>query len=198
VVTVVAPEIGDEIRALFDAGPPDGALHVDVRRYAPPEAGAYLLVISATGNSGIDAQVTSDALAGGALVNRAGTGAGAPADTEGRAAPGTVVLPAVHRVGPVTVAVSTDGSSPALARWLRDRIAVVVGPDMATMAALVDAARRDLLASGGTAAAVDWPSVFDDLEPLIADDRLDAARSLLAERILAAGRTPTPRGSQRR
>jgi siroheme synthase-like protein len=190
VVTVVAPEIGDEVRALVDAGPPNGALNVDVRTYASPEAADYLLVVSATGDSGVDARVTSDALSGGALVNQAGTTVRAPGDTTGRAVAGTVVLPAVHRAGPVTVAVSTDGSSPALARWIRDRIAVVVGLDMATLATLVDEGRRDLLESGGTVAAVDWPRLFDDLVPLIGDGRLDAARSLLAERILAAGQTP--------
>ena len=36
------------------------------------------------------------------------------------------ILPALHRRGPITVAVSTGGASPALAQWLRDRFAVQV------------------------------------------------------------------------
>ena len=37
------------------------------------------------------------------------------------------ILPALHRRGPITVAVSTAGASPALAQWLRDRFASQVG-----------------------------------------------------------------------
>jgi siroheme synthase-like protein len=37
------------------------------------------------------------------------------------------ILPAVHRRGPITVAVSTAGASPALAQHLRDRFASQIG-----------------------------------------------------------------------
>jgi precorrin-2 dehydrogenase/sirohydrochlorin ferrochelatase len=37
------------------------------------------------------------------------------------------ILPALHRRGPITVAVSTAGASPALAQHLRDRFASQVG-----------------------------------------------------------------------
>jgi siroheme synthase-like protein len=39
----------------------------------------------------------------------------------------TFILPAVHRRGDITVAVSTDGASPVLAQWLRDRFAAQIG-----------------------------------------------------------------------
>ena len=39
------------------------------------------------------------------------------------------ILPALHRRGPITVAVSTAGASPALAQWLRDRFASEIGPE---------------------------------------------------------------------
>jgi precorrin-2 dehydrogenase / sirohydrochlorin ferrochelatase len=37
------------------------------------------------------------------------------------------ILPAIHRRGPIAVAVSTGGASPALAQWLRDRFASQIG-----------------------------------------------------------------------
>jgi len=39
----------------------------------------------------------------------------------------TFILPALHRRGPITLAVSTAGASPALAQWLRDRFAAQIG-----------------------------------------------------------------------
>jgi len=39
----------------------------------------------------------------------------------------TFILPALHRRGDITVAVSTGGASPVLAQWLRDRFASQIG-----------------------------------------------------------------------
>jgi siroheme synthase-like protein len=44
------------------------------------------------------------------------------------------ILPALHRRGPITVAVSTAGASPALAQWLRDRFAAEIGDEHARLA----------------------------------------------------------------
>jgi len=37
------------------------------------------------------------------------------------------ILPALHRRGPIALAISTGGASPALAQWLRDRFAAQIG-----------------------------------------------------------------------
>lgn len=44
------------------------------------------------------------------------------------------ILPAIHREGPITVAVSTGGASPALAQWIRGKVAELVGPRHAELA----------------------------------------------------------------
>ena len=44
------------------------------------------------------------------------------------------ILPAVHREGPIAVAVSTGGASPALAKRLRSQIAALVRPEHAELA----------------------------------------------------------------
>ena len=44
------------------------------------------------------------------------------------------ILPAVHRQGPVALAISTGGASPALAQWLRDRFASQIGVEHESLA----------------------------------------------------------------
>jgi siroheme synthase-like protein len=153
---------------------------VEVRSYDPPEASAYRLVVSATGDPTVDAVVTADALAGGALVNRADS---APERHRERPAAGTILLPAVHRSGPVTVAVSTDGRSPALARWLRDRIAgALADVDVVTLATLMEEVRGWPTAGREPGSTVDWDAALDAVAPLVAAGRITEARELLAAR----------------
>ncbi|MCE9566284.1 MAG: bifunctional precorrin-2 dehydrogenase/sirohydrochlorin ferrochelatase [Planctomycetes bacterium] len=70
--------------------------------------GAFLVFASAT--STVNAQVVSDAKARGILVNSA-------TDPEG----GDFTLPSVVRSGELTLAISTGGAAPALARRLREK-----------------------------------------------------------------------------
>jgi precorrin-2 dehydrogenase len=56
------------------------------------------------------------------------------------------ILPAVHREGPIAVAVSTGGASPALAKRLRSMIAAIVRPEHAELAEELRAMRPDVKA----------------------------------------------------
>jgi len=56
------------------------------------------------------------------------------------------ILPAVHREGPITVAVSTGGASPALAKRLRSMIAAIVRPEHAELAEELRAMRPEVKA----------------------------------------------------
>jgi siroheme synthase-like protein len=51
------------------------------------------------------------------------------------------ILPAVHREGPIAVAVSTSGASPALAKRIRSDVAALVGPEHAELARRLQALR---------------------------------------------------------
>jgi precorrin-2 dehydrogenase / sirohydrochlorin ferrochelatase len=158
-VTVVAPEIDPTLTELAECR---------VRPYRPGEASTYHLVVAATGVAATDRGVVADALSAGVLVSSA----------DG-AHPGNVSLPAVHRDGAVTVAVSTSGASPALAVWLRSRIAGSLGPGVAALADLASEARETLRRTGAPAGSVDWDSAFDEVAPLVAAGRMDEARTLL-------------------
>ena len=112
--------------------------------YRPGTAARYWLVITAAGPDE-NALVFQDAEAAGVWCN-------AVDDPEHC----SVLFPAVVRRGPVTVAVSTGGSSPALASWLRRELEGVVGPELADVALRLAEERRRIHAAGGTTEGVDW------------------------------------------
>src|SRR5579864_3959144 len=99
-VTVVAPEAHVAIGLLAGEGAFDRLVgpypEVHLRPYQAGEAGRYRLVVTATGDPGVDALVFRDAEEAGVWVNSADD----PAHC-------SFVLPAVHRDGAVTITVST-------------------------------------------------------------------------------------------
>ena len=58
--------------------------------------------------------------------------------------------------GRVTGAISTDGASPALAGYLRDRLAELLDDRIAEVAELLAAERAAVRADGGSTENVDW------------------------------------------
>ena len=77
----------------------------------------------------------------------------------------TFILPAVARNGPLSVAVSTDGTSPALARRLRDHAAALLDDDVVALARELAERRREVRAAGGSTEDVDWSSLIDPVLP---------------------------------
>jgi siroheme synthase-like protein len=121
-VTVVAPEI-------------ESALERDdvelVRRgYRATDLDGRFLVVAATSSETVNRSVFADAEARGMLCN--------VVDVPELC---SFILPAVHRVDPIAVAISTGGASPALAQRLRDDVAALVGPQHAELAAELRALR---------------------------------------------------------
>ena len=72
------------------------------------------LVVAATDDSELNAAVAEAAADRDVLVNRT--------DRAGERSVGSVVVPATIDDGPVSVAISTGGQSPALARYLREQV----------------------------------------------------------------------------
>lgn len=137
-VTVVAPEVVAELAAL--------AVEVERRAYAAGEAGGYQLVITATDDPSVNAQVAADATAARVWVNSA--------DDPDNC---SFILPAIARRGPVTVAVSTGGASPALAGHLRTQIEQdVLTPAVEGAARELASQRAEIHAAGGSTEDVPW------------------------------------------
>jgi siroheme synthase-like protein len=162
VVTVIAPDVGP---AMTELDP----ITIHRRPYATGDAAAHRLVITATGIPAVDGAVYADAEAAGVWVNSAD-------DLEHC----SFILPSVHRDGAVSIAVSTGGSSPALASWLRARIAAQCGPQLGELAELLSRARRSMQVDGRSTEAVDWPALLNGPLPALArDGRWDEARALV-------------------
>lgn len=161
VVTVVAPEVTDEVRA--------AGVTVVERSYRPADVAGMWLVITATDDPTVNQAVQADGDAGGVWVNAADD----PASC-------SFILPAVVRQGPVMVTVSTSGYSPALATWLKGHVAAEMGPEVAVLAGMLADARAALHAAGRSTEGVDWRPALDwDMLDLIKAGRTAQARERL-------------------
>ena len=131
-VVVVSPSFADVSfgdAECIRASPGPDAVAEWLDRVAPA------LVVAATDDSRLNAAIEASARERGVLSNRT--------DDHGSRAWGSVVVPATVRDGPVTVAVSTDGHSPALSSYLRERIEPVLD-NAGAMAELAGDLRGDL------------------------------------------------------
>ncbi|TVR27407.1 MAG: bifunctional precorrin-2 dehydrogenase/sirohydrochlorin ferrochelatase [Ilumatobacter sp.] len=139
-VRVVATEVSDAL---------DRSSVADVRErpFEVADLDGMRLVISATGVEAVDAAVADHARARGLWVNAADQ----PADCE-------FILPAIARAGRLTISVSTDGASPALAGYLRDRAAELLTDRVVELAEELAAERRAIQVAGGTTEGLDWRS----------------------------------------
>ena len=137
VVTVVAPEVGDEVAAL--------AAEVRRRPFEPGDTAGFRLVVVATGDQEVAGQVFAEAEAAGTWVNSA--------DDPARC---SFTLPARLRRDDLLVTVSTGGASPAFATWLRDEIDAWLEPAHLQLLALLAAERRRMRAEGRPTAHPGW------------------------------------------
>ncbi len=106
-VRVVAPRLGEGLRDAAAAG----TIELRERTFAPDDLAGALLVYTATGVATVDAAVVAAARARSILVDDA-TGVAASDFT----------TPLAHRVGPLTFAIDTGGSSPSFALRLLDEV----------------------------------------------------------------------------
>lgn len=164
VVHVIAREVGPEVRVL---APTCAAVHE--RPYERGDVAGYRLVVAATANAEVNRTVFEDGEAAGVWVNSADDPASCSA-----------TLPAIVRQGPVMVTVSTGGHSPALATWLKGRLAAELGPEYAVLAAILSEVRAGILAAGRPTEGLDWQSALDsDMLDLVRAGDLKTAKERL-------------------
>ncbi|MFN8639230.1 MAG: bifunctional precorrin-2 dehydrogenase/sirohydrochlorin ferrochelatase [Dehalococcoidia bacterium] len=106
-VTLVAPALIPEVRAFIDVG----RAHLLERDFAPGDTAGAEMVFVATDDGSINRRVADEARAAGIWVNAADDVANCD-----------FILPGLAQRGRIAIATSTGGASPALARWLRERM----------------------------------------------------------------------------
>jgi precorrin-2 dehydrogenase / sirohydrochlorin ferrochelatase len=121
-VTVVAPEIDDELRAT--------AARLVERRFMRSDVVGRFLVIAATSDRTVNANVYTAA-------DERSTPCNVADDPELC----SFILPALVRRDPIVVGVSTGGASPALAQRIRDDVDDLLGPEHAELARRLHALR---------------------------------------------------------
>jgi len=145
-VVVVAPVVGDEVRALAE----EDAVELRQRPYRTDDLDGAWLAVTATDDPAVNRAVFEDGEARLIWVNAADD----PSSC-------SFTLPSVVRQGPVMVTVATGGHSPALATWLRRHVAGELGPEYAGLAALLAEARAELRAEGRSTEGLNWLSAID-------------------------------------
>jgi precorrin-2 dehydrogenase / sirohydrochlorin ferrochelatase len=162
-VTVIAPEVLDEITAL--------PVTVLARPYQEGDCDGFMLVIAATGDRGLDASIYEECQHAATLVNAADNPTAC-----------TFYLPALFRAGDLSVAISTAGASPAIASWVRDRVGTLLGEHFSDVVDLVGAVREQIRASGQTSEGLPWGDLIDQLTSALAEGVEPAVAGALASR----------------
>jgi precorrin-2 dehydrogenase/sirohydrochlorin ferrochelatase len=148
-VRLVAEEVSEHVdRVLIERCGGEVRGH----RFAEGDLDGMRLVVTATGDLETDAAISAAARSRSIWTNAADQ----PVDCE-------FILPAITRTGRVTGAISTDGASPALAGYLRDRLAEVLHDDVARIADTLAAERAVVQAAGGSTEDIDWRPRIEEL-----------------------------------
>jgi siroheme synthase-like protein len=126
-VSLLAPEAHPELQALAE----EGSIEWDRREYAGPEdlEGAFM-VIAATNDSAVHIGVYYAAEKRALLAN--------VVDVPPLC---NFILPAIVRTGPLAIAISTAGASPALAKRMKREISDLFGEDYARLAVMLNDVR---------------------------------------------------------
>jgi precorrin-2 dehydrogenase / sirohydrochlorin ferrochelatase len=142
-VTVVSPMFVEGFGALSSTG----AVTLVERRYESSDLDGHWLVVAATNDAAVQQQIFDEGEARRMFVNCV--------DDPDRC---SFILPAIERRGPVIVAVSTQGRSPSLAGYLRNRLRDALPDNIEELANDLAEQRRRVQAAGGSTEDVSWPN----------------------------------------
>jgi siroheme synthase-like protein len=166
-VTVISPRVTPGLAGLVA----DGRIAHEPRAYEKGDLAGADLAFVATDSRETNAAVAREARERGVWVNAADD----PAHC-------TFILPALVRRGELTVAVATGGTSPALARVVRQELEAYLTAEYATLAAIAAEVRREVRAAGHVVTAEAWRRALGpEVRDLIVRNGRDVATQRLRE-----------------
>ena len=168
-ITVVSPEVTPSILAAADQG------HLDwqARAYRAGDVQGAFLVIATTNARAVNEDIFQEAEEAGVLINVVD----APAQC-------SFIAPSIVSRGAVTVAISTGGASPALARKFREELTASSVMAWADLAGILSQARGQVKQQGLTVDPQRWQCCLTtDLLELAQEGREDEALSCLLSRL---------------
>jgi siroheme synthase-like protein len=146
-VTVISPRLTTGLGQWAD----DGVVQYIARPYQSGDLTGFFLAFVTTGNPTVDATVFADGRASGVLVNSADD----PTHCD-------FFLPALIRRGDLAIAVSTGGTSPALARVMREELQSIVGEDYTLLAEIAAAMRREVRSGSRVLTGEQWTTALKE------------------------------------
>ena len=168
-ITVVSPSLTHSLLRLAS----DAHFRWRPREYVAGDAAGFALVMVATDDVSVNAVVAAECRERGILVNCADD----PARCD-------FILPSVLKRGALTVAVSTGGASPTMARLVREELEALLPADVAALTDVMAEVRRTLREGGISLDAERWRKALDgELRRLLAAGLTAEARTRLLERL---------------
>jgi precorrin-2 dehydrogenase/sirohydrochlorin ferrochelatase len=172
-VTVISPTLSRRLQHLADRG----AIQTITQNYQTGDLKGAFLVIAATDDPSINAAVAGQGRKQRALVNVVDD----PKHSD-------FIVPSMVRRGDITIAISTAGKSPALARKLRSILEAALPAEYASLASLVSEVRQELAQRRSSVDSDVWQRCLDIdiLIEMIKNGQLEEARQKLVDDLLAA------------
>lgn len=170
-VKVISPVLAPELQLLADSNKITSLL----RPYQDGDLEGAFIVIAATDDAAVNQGVSAEAERRGCLVNVVDD----PAHSN-------FILPAVVRRDDLSIAISTGGSSPALARRLREKIEALIGPEYGVLTGLLAELRPELIEAfpeGEVRLQAALRVVDSDILNIIQDHGRDAALNYGREKL---------------
>mgnify|MGYP000079589141 CR=1 FL=1 len=126
VITVIAPEIGEGIRELWE----DGSISAIERSYKKGDLEGFFIAVAASDDRDVNRLIAEEAAEKGILVNVVD-------DRE----LSSFIVPSIVRRGDLTVAIATNGKSPLLSKMLRKKLEEILIDEYGELLNMLEEAR---------------------------------------------------------
>lgn len=173
-VKVISPHLCPELIKLADTE----EISVEKRPFLSADLEGSLISVAATDDNSINLKVAKEAKGKGILVNVVDD----PNNSD-------FIVPSYFRRGDITIAVSTAGRSPALARKIRLKLEDDFEDEYATLAVLIEEVRIEIRRQGIKVNGEDWQKALDLdlLINLLKKNEKEQAKNLLLNNLKGNG-----------